>query len=218
MAIPSLITCESCGNKFQPRSNWHAKIRRFCSRSCRARNYHKSDNPGARFWSRVDIRDPDECWPFLGHTYSGGYGRLRFGEDSKKSLAHRVAYELTYGKIDEGLCVCHTCDNRTCCNPNHLFTGTIADNNADKKKKNREVHCRGSESHLSKLTEEQVAQIKSDPRTQVVIAQAYGVTQTAISSIKRGLTWKHVTPEILNSGPADTSEPAIRERVKFTKP
>jgi len=71
-----------------------------------------------RFWSRVKIGEPDECWPWLGTPSGNGYGRIGFGK--KMFTAHCVAYELLVGQIPEGLTLDHTCRNRICCNPKHL--------------------------------------------------------------------------------------------------
>lgn len=83
----------------------------------------------ADFWSRVDVRGPDECWPWMNAKTPNGYGTVYFG--GRMVGAHRVSWELTHGPIPDGLFVLHHCDNPPCCNPAHLFTGTHTDNVRD---------------------------------------------------------------------------------------
>jgi hypothetical protein len=95
------------------------------------------------FWARVDIRGEDECWPWLGFTDT----RVRCGRRypygfayywGKTRRAHRVAWVLAYGAIPpprsgrHQVCVLHRCDNPSCMNPQHLFLGTLRDNNLDR--------------------------------------------------------------------------------------
>lgn len=70
------------------------------------------------FWSKVRAGDQAECWPWLQSTGSHGYGQT--WDKKTVRLAHRVAWELTYGRIPEGLTVDHACRNRPCCNPAHM--------------------------------------------------------------------------------------------------
>lgn len=58
-----------------------------------------------------------------------GYGQI--GDGRCLRYTHRVAWELVNGPIPDGMHVCHHCDNPPCCNVDHLFLGTDADNNAD---------------------------------------------------------------------------------------
>ncbi|ASX98772.1 HNH endonuclease [Arthrobacter phage Colucci] len=85
-----------------------------------------------RFWAKVAVKEPRECWPWTGSMHAQGYGKLGAGKRGKSFLAHRFAYELTNGPIPDGLHIDHTCHNgtdcpggktcqhRKCCNPSHL--------------------------------------------------------------------------------------------------
>lgn len=96
----------------------------------------------ARFWSRVDRSGgPDACWLWQRVFDDHGYGF--FSSNAKTERSRRVAYEIAVGVIPDGLCVLHRCDNPPCCNPSHLFIGTIADNNADRDRKGRQRSMRG---------------------------------------------------------------------------
>lgn len=87
---------------------------------------NSSDQPnGCRLWLREKRH---------------GYGRIRYG--GKQRALHRVIYELKIGPIPNGLCICHKCDVRNCINPEHLFIGTSAENNADRNNKGRTVSIR----------------------------------------------------------------------------
>lgn len=91
----------------------------------------------------------DGCLIYTGHRDRDGYGRL--GHNNGHVLAHRVVWEHSNGSIPPGLLICHTCDRPSCVNIEHLWMGTIAENNADKAAKKRgkghrqnadKTHCR----------------------------------------------------------------------------
>jgi hypothetical protein len=87
-----------------------------------------------RFWNKVDYpEDPDDCWPWAGAIDpSTGYGRIGLGgRGDGVGNAHRVAYELVYEFIGDGMLICHKCHNRQCVNPRHLYEGTYSDNIKD---------------------------------------------------------------------------------------
>jgi hypothetical protein len=128
------------------------------------------------------------CWPWLAGKFDNGYGA--FDLNGKNIKAHRFAYELTHERIPVGLDVLHSCDNRPCCNPHHLWVGTCGDNIKDRDSKFRQA--RGERIGAAKLTGDQIQAIRSDPREQCVIAKDYGVCKSTIGYVKRGQYWSHV--------------------------
>ena len=80
------------------------------------------------FWEKVEIRGPDECWPWTASTTSGGQGKVRW--DGREIIgSHRVAFYLMYNRWPDH--ACHTCDNPPCCNPSHIYDGTKSTNAKD---------------------------------------------------------------------------------------
>jgi len=77
-----------------------------------------------RFWSKVDWKEPADCWLWRGNKIPAGYGQFRVGGMAdgtrRYKMAHRVAYELTKGEIPDGLVLDHLCRTPLCCNPDHL--------------------------------------------------------------------------------------------------
>jgi hypothetical protein len=104
--------------------------------------YRKRDRK--RFWSKVRRGGPNECWEWAGykkawhmsHGVNQGYGSMNFNGMAK--LAHRVSWEISNNRpVPDGLKVLHRCDNPGCCNPAHLFLGTMQDNAIDRTQKGR---------------------------------------------------------------------------------
>jgi hypothetical protein len=150
------------------------------------------------FWARIQIGEPDACWEWQRYCNEAGYGEIRT-KDNRLLRAHRLAYELTYGPIPEGLFICHHCDNPPCCNPAHLFPGTSQDNVADMWSKGREPHNNGAKGTANvgaKLSDNDVRMIRQRYATgsvlQKILAQEYGITIAQISRIIRRATWQHI--------------------------
>jgi hypothetical protein len=141
------------------------------------------------FWSKVQKGKPNECWPWLGYTEKEtGYGKFTWG--GRSNSAHRFAWISTFGAIPPGLFVCHKCDNRICQNPNHLWLGTVTDNNRDMFGKGR-----GSNPpRHTKITETQVRQIRGMwvpyKRSIRSISQELGLPYKACESAVSH--WRHI--------------------------
>lgn len=187
-------TCEQCGVVF-PAFNSHR--RRFCSQLCahRARSAQAIRDLPKRLWASVD-RSGD-CWVWTGLTNAGGYGSIRVPERGMQ-LAHRVAWELTNGPIPPGVSICHRCDNRLCCNPDHLFLGshTVNMRDAATKGRLRTPLTQGEASVHAKLTADDVRAIRSlyaaGGVTNRELAVRFGVSQQSVSDVVQRKSWRHI--------------------------
>lgn len=116
----------------------------------------------ARFWSKVDRRADDECWPWLGSLDRDGYGRWR--TKTTHMLASRRAYELLIGPIPEGMHIDHVwergCTQRDCVNPAHLEPVTPGEN-VRRSEPARRTHC----PHGHEYTEENTSLTSGTGRT-----------------------------------------------------
>lgn len=143
------------------------------------------------------------CWEWTGTKDQDGYGRAivdtQFG---RMTRAHRAAIALN-GIDPTGYIVCHTCDNPSCVNPAHLWIGTVADNNADKKRKGRDHQPKGIKNPQSKFTEADIIHIRKVAKKGCLggrsgagnikeLADHYGVHEQSILNIVNRYTWKHL--------------------------
>ncbi len=147
-------TCRVCGKPFYRSPSQLLPQGNSCSKHCAyiAMGIRQNDDS---FWSRVDRREPDECWPWLG-ARRGRMGYGLFGFKHRRAVpAHRMAYLLSKGDIPKGMFVCHSCDNPPCCNPAHLWLGTHADNMADR-------HAKGRDQHIVKLVGERIVRLSDE--------------------------------------------------------
>jgi hypothetical protein len=131
------------------------------------------------------------CHNWTGPVDGRGYAKLCFG--GKHYIASRISVLLAGHKIRPGYVVCHSCDNRLCVNPGHLFVGTQADNIRDMHEKGR--NAKGRQTNSAKLDEGFVMGIRflaSLGRKQNVLARQYRVSKMTISRIVNRQLWKHV--------------------------
>ena len=156
-----------------------------------------ADNTVSRFWSKVDVVE-NQCWLWTGKiNKEGGYGRLLV--NGKYMQAHRYSWTIHNGDIPSGINVLHNCDITTCVNPSHLFLGTQLDNVHDCLLKGRHVSPKGEDNGNSKLTTEQVEEIRRMYKGRVYgmgyrsIARKFGVSHTLIRYIIIGKLWNDTT-------------------------
>lgn len=145
-----------------------------------------------RFMDKVEKDPVTGCWIWTARRSARGYGEVKARR--KKERAHRVAYELYVGPIPKGMCVLHRCDNPPCVNPEHLFLGTVAENNRDMAEKHRSTI--GTKSANAKLSPALVMAARRAHRLGVPkkrIARALGVASTTIRQAIKGDTWSHVS-------------------------
>lgn len=197
------IVCAVCGTVKQVRPV-HKRTGRakYCSIKCtntaRIGKYCGGKSPVwrkpiNRFEEKIEMVTESGCWIWMGSAYPSGYGCMEL--NGSATPTHRISWELYRGEIPAGLFVLHHCDTPACCNPHHLFLGTNQDNMTDMKNKGRGKPAPivlGEKNPSSKLTAVQIVRIRKDNRSQTTIAKQYGVTQSNVSLIKRGLSWKHL--------------------------
>lgn len=164
-------TCKHCGESF----NASCGKEEFCSDKC-------------KILANVEVSD-DGCWNWKRSKDKNGYGYIK-RKGIRTQKAHRAAYEIFNGVINEGLLVCHKCDNPSCVNPDHLFLGTDIDNVNDRSSKGRGM--RGEKHHRAKFSEEQVMQILKSDLSPVDLAAMFGAHRNDIYNILNGKTWKHI--------------------------
>jgi DNA-binding CsgD family transcriptional regulator len=145
----------------------------------------------ARILDKTSLNNVSGCWEWLG-TIKRGYGMLSVKSITKYS--HRVSYEAFIGPIPSGMCVCHKCDNPGCCNPDHLFLGTVLDNMTDMVSKSRSaIGSRSSNAKISEQTAMKVMSLLYDGRTSVDVARILNLTKHTVRHIKHGRAWSHIT-------------------------
>lgn len=137
----------------------HRDRQKFVERSCTTEgcvSHLAIRSKEVLFWRHVDkTSTPDGCWLWTGGQHTFGYGSTTWGS------AHKVAYELAYGAVPEGLVVRHKCHIPLCCRPDHLEVGTQKENVDDMHRAGRWKPSRGHRSGLAAFTKEQAVALRA---------------------------------------------------------
>lgn len=200
---------------------------KYCSVACQTNAVWNTwqAKKASKFWAKVDKHGPvpgheselGSCWIWTGHTRVDGYATIRVGHanQGKRMFVHRFSWELQYDPIPKDLSVCHRCDTPLCVRPDHLFVGTIADNNVDMRSKGRARggpgpnganRQWGEQASNRKLTWDQVEAIRREWNGTLAraneLAVKYGVYPNQVRRVAKGYSW--------TSGPGGKSngEPA----------
>lgn len=161
-----------------------------------------------RFWKKVNRLPGNGCWEWTG-CKRDGYGLFKL--NGRLISATEFSYTEKFGSFDRSLDLCHKCDNPPCVRPSHLFPGAEVDNIRDSLKKGRWPtgknhrfhidkalipHARGEDQGSSKLTKQQVVEMRfSYDRggiSQKALGERYGVSQVLVGKIVNLKLWKHI--------------------------
>ena len=148
-------------------------------------------NVPSDIWKKIQKGSGDECWNWIGMVDGCGYGMMKIKQRGYRT--HRIAYELTYGDIPEGLCILHSCDNPACCNPKHLRIGTHKDNMKDMLDKGRRFKTEKENNPNHKLIQCQVDEIRIlyslGNTSYKKLGKKFHVTDVQIGNIVRKDMW-----------------------------
>ena len=164
-------------------------------------------NDPSWFWGRVDKNGPAHpydpelgaCWVYTGKQVKLGYGY--FIHKRKEIRASRYMYFLEHGEWPSD-CILHSCDNRLCVNPRHLWVGSKSENNRDRDAKGRTGRPSGERNGMAKITASQVCEIRSlhHKMTHREIAERFGLSPSYVKLIFAKLRWAHVECPISGRG------------------
>ena len=199
LLICSNINCKKQFNREPKKAKYNLKkgYPQYCSKECvdKHRPWAKEKRKTLKesFFNKLIITEEDSCWGWRGSLHKKHkHGKLRHsGQDY---LAYRLSWEFHRGVIPPNISVCHSCDNRACCNPKHLFLGTQKDNVKDMVHKNRQA--KGEKIYGAVLTPFKVRFIrrlwKTNTYNMVQIANLMEINYQTIVKVIQRKTWRHV--------------------------
>jgi len=180
--------CGHCGEVFMrdPRNTWaYWERAKYCGHTCaglaNSKRAEVARLPMAEAFDRWVIKSDNGCHEWSGAKDKEGYGIFSYAGVSYRSA--KVALELDGRPVPKGLYACHTCDNPPCVRRDHLYPGTPTQNMAD-------AMARGRLNPRTKLTPDQVIEIRCATGTHHEIAAAFGVSRASVSLIREGKTWR----------------------------
>lgn len=170
-----IVECLGCHVFFNKKA---AEVKRtknnYCSKKCKG-DYLSAQSKISFF---TKTKNNGDCIEWAGAINSSGYGVCRY--EKKPTLAHRAAYMISGGKLADFECVCHKCDNPKCVNPEHLFAASHSVNMEDMRSKMRK---------WSKLSFDDVSEIRASSCTSKELALKYGVSDRAIRYARDLKNW-----------------------------
>lgn len=161
-----------------------------------------------RFWEKVDVKEENECWLWLGSKDKDGYGWFSYEshgsaeQKSKTISSHRYSLmlKLNNKELPSSVFARHTCDQPSCVNPHHLVEGSAKDNSADMTERNRQA--KGELNGQAKMTEQIAKKILEEYTADKQngrlygslerLAKKYNLQKQALYKLTSGKTWKHL--------------------------
>lgn len=151
--------------------------------------YRRRSTPLERFNANYDVDTVTGCWNWTGYRMPTGYGSFWL---DRPIAASRAAWILLRGPVADDVEVCHHCDNPPCVNPDHLFIGTHRDNMLDCFGKGYRRVPKGEDYSSTKLTAEQVREIRRSPLRHSELAHKFHVEAGTIRRTRLGENWAHL--------------------------